>query len=74
MLELVFVALLGGASVIAGIRGLVRGRLRLTPPRGVAASLEDRELTGRKAVVGSLAAIVVGCCVILLGVVRYRSM
>lgn len=71
--ELLFVVVLGGASVLAGIRGLTRGKLTLTPPRGVPYPPGRRELTGRAAIAGSIAAILIGCIVIALAVLRYRD-
>jgi len=73
MSELIFVLLLGCASIASGVRGLFRGTLRLTPPRGVPNPPGHRELTGRAAIAGSIAAILIGAGLIMIAILRYRA-
>lgn len=73
MAELMFVLLLGFGSIVSGVRGLRRGTLGLTPPRGVPNPPGHRELTGRTAIAGSIAAILIGVGLIIVAILRYRA-
>ena len=73
MAEGVFALILGIASVAAGVRGLMRGRLLLTPPRGIPYRLGEQELRGTSAKIGSVLAILIGVGLAVYGVTLIRS-
>lgn len=72
MAEGVFALVLGIGSVVAGVRGLMRGRLLLTPPRGIPYRPGERELRGSSAKVGSIVAVLLGIGLIVYGVILIR--